>query len=143
MSPRTAFVVLSIFGAVACGGSVPPPNDQWAAAQADVGRAQSGGAPENPDARLHLQLAQEDLQTAKALIDHDNRRASTLTELARVEAQLALSLAKSAAAESSVQRASQDLRQVQTQPPGQIQPIGVTQSQGQTMPSTQTLPQAK
>jgi hypothetical protein len=45
MSPKTAFVVLSIFGSVACGGSVPPPNDQWAAAQADVGRAQSGGAP--------------------------------------------------------------------------------------------------
>jgi hypothetical protein len=51
MSPKTAFVVLSIFGSVACGGSVPPPNDQWAAAQADVGRAQSGGAPEYPFTR--------------------------------------------------------------------------------------------
>ena len=86
---------------LACGASVPPPNDQWAAAHDDLGRAQAGGAPENPDARLHLQLAQEDLQNAKALIGNDDKRATSLTELGRVEAQLALSLAKDAAAKQA------------------------------------------
>ncbi len=62
MGPKAVWAVVLVTGAVACGESIPPPNDQWAAAQADVGRAQSGGAPENPDARLHLQLAQEVLQ---------------------------------------------------------------------------------
>jgi hypothetical protein len=56
-----AFAML-LATASGCGSSVPPPNDQYAAAQADVGRAQSAGAPEIPDAKLHLQLAQEDLQ---------------------------------------------------------------------------------
>jgi hypothetical protein len=81
---------------IACGSSLPPPNDAWAAAQADVGRAQAGGAPAVPDARLHLQLAQEDLSRSKALIDNDNDRATSLIVLAQAEAQLALSLAKQA-----------------------------------------------
>jgi hypothetical protein len=95
-----------------CGGSVPPPNDEWAAAQADVGRAQSGGAPDVPDAKLHLQLAQENLQKAKALIDDDNARATSLTALARVEAALALSIAKSSKAEQEATAAKQELAKV-------------------------------
>jgi hypothetical protein len=101
--------LLSIF-AVACGSSLPPPNDEWAAAQADVGRAESGGAPAVPDAKLHLQLAQEDLAKSKQLIDNDNKRAASLIALARVEAQLALSLAKEQAAQDSAQRAQNDLQ---------------------------------
>jgi hypothetical protein len=46
-----------------------------------VGRAEAGGAPAVPDAKLHLQLAQEDLQKGKALIGNDNKRAATLIVL--------------------------------------------------------------
>ncbi len=95
--------------ALACGGSFPPPNDEWAAAQADVGRAEAGGAPNVPDAKLHLQLAQEDLQKSKALIDNDNRRAADLIAVARVEAQLALSIAKQQIAEAEAKKAADDL----------------------------------
>ncbi|HEX8790092.1 MAG TPA: DUF4398 domain-containing protein [Polyangiaceae bacterium] len=94
---------------LACGGSIPPPNDEWAAAQADVGRAEAGGAPNVPDAKLHLQLAQEDLSKSKALIDQDNRRAADLIAVARVEAQLALSIAKQQIAEAEAQKAAADL----------------------------------
>jgi hypothetical protein len=98
-------VSLAFAGLVAaCASSFPPPNDEWAAAQADVGRAQAGGAPAVPDARLHLQLAVEDLQKSKALIGNDNQRAYTLTEVARSEAQLALSLSKEAEAEGQASR---------------------------------------
>jgi len=95
--------------AVACGASFPPPNDEWAAAQADVGRAEAGGAPSVPNAKLHLQLAQEDLTKSKTLIDNDNKRATDLIAVARVEAQLALSLAKQQIAQDAAQKAADDL----------------------------------
>ena len=105
------FMCASIVGLTlaACGGSIPPPNDEWAAAQADVGRAEAGGAPDVPDAKLHLQLAQENLQKSKALIDDDNSRALSLIGVARVEAQLALSLAKAAQADAQAKQAQQEL----------------------------------
>jgi Domain of unknown function (DUF4398) len=94
---------------LACGASLPPPNNEWAAAQADVGRAQAGGAPVVPAAKLHLQLAQEDLATSKELFDRDNRRASTLVVLARTEAQLALSLSKESVAQNDASAAQDTL----------------------------------
>ena len=102
-------VLLSTF-ALACGGGYPPPNDEWSAAQQDVGRAEAGGAPAVPDAKLHLQLAQEDLAKSKQLIDQDNKRAASLIALARVEAQLALSLAKQQVAQDAAQKAQTDLQ---------------------------------
>ena len=54
---RIATVALISLITAACGSSLPPPNDEWAQAQADLGRAEAGGAPGVPDAKLHLQLA--------------------------------------------------------------------------------------
>jgi hypothetical protein len=104
-----ACLSVTVLGAAACGPSYPPPNDEWAAAQGDVGRAQSSGAPNVPDAKLHLQLAQEDLQTSKGLIGQDNLRATDLVAAARVEAQLAQSLAKQQQAEEEARKAQADL----------------------------------
>jgi hypothetical protein len=109
MKPHVlTLIVLS--GAVACGASIPPPNDAYGAAEADVGRAQAAGASNNPDARLHLQLAQEDLQNAKQLMGENNRRATSLTELARAEAQLAISLARDSQAQDSAHKAVTNLQ---------------------------------
>jgi hypothetical protein len=97
--------------ALACGGSgLPPPSSSFEQAQADLGRAEAGGAPSVPDAKLHLQLANEDLAKSKELIGQDNRRSESLLELSRIEAQLALSLAKAALAQSSADDAAQQLR---------------------------------
>jgi hypothetical protein len=93
-----------------CGASYPPPNDEWAAAQSDVGAANAGGAPTVPDAKLHLQLSEEDLQKSKALINEDNKRASSLIAVARVEAQLALKLAKAAQATQQLRDAQAELQ---------------------------------
>jgi hypothetical protein len=101
--------VLSMMAA-ACGGSFPPPNDEFAAAKTDVGAAEAGGAPNVPDAKLHLQLSQEDLQKSKDLIDKDNKRAASLIAVARAEAQLALSLAKASQAADQARQAQQDLQ---------------------------------
>jgi hypothetical protein len=96
--------------AAACGSGVPAPRDQWAAAQADVGRAEASGASNVPDAKLHLQLAVEDLQKARQLIDADNTRATTLTGLARAEAQLAVSITKANAEQDEARQAQADLQ---------------------------------
>jgi hypothetical protein len=103
--------VSAIVGAlgIGCASSLPPPNDQWAAAEADLGRAQAV-APTVPDARLHLQLAQEDLQKSKQLMGDDNKRSTNLAVLARAEAQLAFSLAKQATAQDEALRAQADLQ---------------------------------
>jgi hypothetical protein len=105
----TALTVISTMTA-ACGGSFPPPNDEFAAAKTDVGAAEAGGAPGVPDAKLHLQLSEEDLQKSKDLIDKDNRRAASLIAVARAEAQLALSLAKASLAADQARQAQQDLQ---------------------------------
>lgn len=104
-----SFPLLALF-LVGCGSSLPPPNDEWAAAQADVGRAEAGGAPGVPEAKLHLQLAQEDLAKSKPLIENDNARAASLIALARAEAQLALSMAKASAAQDQARKAQEDLQ---------------------------------
>ena len=102
-------VTMIAVASAGCGASFPPPNDEWAAAQTDVGAAEAGGAPNVPDAKLHLQLSQEDLQKSKDLIDKDNKRAASLIAVARVEAQLALSLAKQQIAQDAAQKAQDDL----------------------------------
>ena len=99
-------VSLAIGGLVAgCASVVPPPNDQWSAAQVEVGRAEAGGAPNVPDEKLHLQLAKEDLQKGKTLMGDDNKRAATLIQLASTEAQLASTLAQAAQAGENAQQA--------------------------------------
>jgi hypothetical protein len=102
--------LLLLLGSAACGGSLPPPNDEWSAAQAEVARAEGGGSEGVPDAKLHVQLAQEDLTKAKGMMDQDNRRAASLIALAKAEAQLALSLAKAQIAQQAVVKAQADVQ---------------------------------
>jgi len=100
-----------------CADSTPPPNDQWAAANEQVGRA-TATAPAVPDAKLHLQLAQEDMQKSKALIGTDNKRATTLIALATTEAQLATALANAAQAQDAAQKAQGALQNTAAGAPG-------------------------
>ncbi len=78
---------------IGCASSYPVPNDQMAAAQKEVGRAEQSGATSVPDAKLHLQLAQENISKAKSFMEKDNRRATVLLQRAGAEAELAFSLA--------------------------------------------------
>jgi hypothetical protein len=107
---RIATFGLFAVAVAACGASFPPPNTEWAEANNDVGKAEAGGAPDVPDAKLHLQLAQEDLQKSKDLINQDNKRAASLVAVARAEAQLALSLAKAQKAQTAARKAQEDLQ---------------------------------
>jgi hypothetical protein len=105
----TSAAVLSVL-ILGCGSSLPPPNDEWAAANGEVTRAQQGGASNVPDAKLHLQLAQEDLQKSKELMDKDNRRSASVAAVAKAEAQLALSIARAQQTQALAAQAQQDLQ---------------------------------
>jgi Domain of unknown function (DUF4398) len=105
---RAGSIVLALV-LIGCGSSFPTPTDQYSAAQRDLGRAQEGGAANVPDAKLHLQLAQEDLGKAKDLMDKDNQRAASLISRASAESELALNLSKQAQAEAAAKSAADAL----------------------------------
>jgi hypothetical protein len=109
MLQRAKLIGLAGVLLVGCGASYPVPHDQMAAATTDVGRAQESGAANVPEAKLHLQLAQEDLAKAKELMEQDNRRAASLIERAKAEAQYAIALAREASAKADAQTASDQL----------------------------------
>jgi hypothetical protein len=112
MMPKTVLAFVLGAGAASwlgCAASIPPPQGPWAAAQADVGRAEVGGALDVPEAKLHLRLAQENLEKAKRIMGDDTDRATSLCDVASAEAQLALTLAKQANAQEQARRAQSQL----------------------------------
>jgi hypothetical protein len=106
MRPLAAILAM---GLIACGASYPAPTDQFAGAQKGLGQAQEAGAVNVPDAKLHLQLAQESLSKAKELMDRDNERATSLVARASAEAELAYSIARRARAQNEAQQANDAL----------------------------------
>ena len=96
---------------VGCGGSVPPPNDQLAASQAAIRAADEVGAGADPQATLHLKLAREQLEQAKALMQaEENDTALRVLQRAEADAELALTIAKQRATQAEAQEA---LKQVE------------------------------
>ncbi|HEX5658134.1 MAG TPA: DUF4398 domain-containing protein, partial [Polyangiales bacterium] len=71
----------------------PAPTEQVASSLAAVRAAEEAGAKENPEAALHVKLAQEQLQQAHELMEHEhNAKAKDKAMRARNDAELALSL---------------------------------------------------
>ena len=113
-----AATVLMVAGQGCASSGMPTPNDPSLAAQADIARAQGSGAEDSPEGKLYLRLAREDLQKAKALMGHDNARATTLVEVSRSESRLAMSIAKTTTAQQEARRASAELEKAQQEPAG-------------------------
>ncbi len=69
--------------------------DKMAAPQVRIAAAKEAGAAENPTAALHLKLANDALEKAKALArDGEGERANMTLDRATVDAELALELAR-------------------------------------------------
>lgn len=80
--------------AVAC-GSAPQPTERLATAQAAVRAAKEVGAKDVPQAQLHTQLAEEQVQQAQKMIENgDNERAEMVLRRATADAELAVALAR-------------------------------------------------
>jgi predicted small lipoprotein YifL len=106
-----ALMVLVTLGA--CGGSFLPPNDRLATAEAATRSAKELGATQEPNAKLHLQLAEEQIEQARALMkEGDNKAADNKLMRASADAELALMLAKEHAAQVETEQVQEKLRGV-------------------------------
>jgi hypothetical protein len=92
----TGFVAGIGLMAIAC-GSAPQPTERLATAQGAVRAAKEVGAKDVPQAQLHTQLAEEQVQQAQKMIeDGDNERAEMVLRRAVADAELAVALAREA-----------------------------------------------
>jgi hypothetical protein len=115
-------IVLTFFcGAAAlalgCGG-FPSPTQHMATAQASVRAAQEVGAQNDPQAALHLKLAQEELDRAKQLMnDGQNKRAEFVLSDAESDADLSVAEAKQASTRAQAQQVLDQLKSLKQQHP--------------------------
>lgn len=93
------FIATGLLVASGCAGSQTPPTQLMADVQSANRSANELGAQNSPQAKLHLKLAEEQLNQAKlAVEDDDNERAEALLMRAKADAELAVALAREDAA---------------------------------------------
>jgi hypothetical protein len=100
-----------------CGSSFLPPTDRLATAEAAVRSAKELGAAQNPQGKLHLQLAEEQIEQARGLMkDGDNKLADNKLMRASADAELAVVIAKEQGALTETERANEKLKNVKGKP---------------------------
>jgi hypothetical protein len=92
--------------ALGCAGSYPPPTQQMADVESANRSATELGAQRNPQAQLHLKLAEEQLKQAQVALAHDdNQNATRLLTRAKADAELAVALTRGATADTEANNA--------------------------------------
>lgn len=110
---RNVFVALLLLGAVACGGSFPPPTDRMVTAEGAARSARELGAEKEPQAALHLKLASEQIEEAKSLMkEGDNKRADLVLQRAASDAELSVMLAKENNARQEADKAQENVKKI-------------------------------
>jgi hypothetical protein len=100
MDAKWEILAVGVVLAAGCGGAALPA-DHLASAEAAARGAAEVGAERAPQASLHLKLARDQIAQARSLIkDGDNERAGFVLSRAEVDAELALTLAREAAAQA-------------------------------------------
>jgi hypothetical protein len=104
--PSTLAVALTL---VACGGSSLPPA-KVADTQSSISAAAAVGADNHPQAALHLKMARDQLQQARALIDDGkDSEAKLVLERASADAEVALMLTREAQASADTKKAQSEV----------------------------------
>lgn len=87
-------LVLATITLGVCGGTFPAPTQRLADAEGAYRSAQELGADKEPQSKLHLKLAEEEIAKANALIkNEENHEADLVLIRAKADAELALALA--------------------------------------------------
>ena len=90
-----AFIAAGFVIASGCAGSQTPPTQLMADVQSANRSAAELGAQNHPQAKLHLKLAEEQLNQAKVALENDeDERAEGLLMRAKADAELAVALAR-------------------------------------------------
>jgi hypothetical protein len=91
---------------------MPPPHAALTETQSTVAAAEAKGAQQVPEASLYLKMAKDGVQSAQGLMNEDkNRRAAAVLQRARLDAELAASLATE---DQAKQQAQQQLDRVKS-----------------------------
>ena len=102
---------LAVLGLTGC-ATVQIPADRLERNEASIRGAEEVGALGVPAARLHLQLAKDQTETAKTMAAKGDPRAVLVLARAESDAELALGLAREQAVHSDALQASEDLKAV-------------------------------
>lgn len=105
----TALAVLALTGCAAI--QIPP--ERLERSQASIRGAEELGASTVPAAKLHLQYAKDQTETAKRLADNGDERAILVMARAESDAELALVLAREVSTHREALQAAEDLKAVQ------------------------------
>jgi hypothetical protein len=106
----TALAVLALSGCA----SIQIPPERLERATASIRGAEELGASGVPSAKLHLQLAKDQTETAKRMADDGDDRAILVMARAEADAELALVLAREVATHREAMQAAEDLKAVQS-----------------------------
>lgn len=99
----------------ACGGYAPP-TGKVASSEAAIRAADEMGADDHPQAALHLKLARDQHEAAKALIDEgNNERADYVLQRAQADAELARSLAHEAKMQADASEVLEQVKELREQ----------------------------
>jgi hypothetical protein len=106
MSKTTVWTFAAALALVVGCGSVPKPEARLSSDEGAIRGAEEAGANGVPEAALHVKLAQEQREQAqKEIANGDNHRAAKLLERSEADAELALALARQAAATTDASKA--------------------------------------
>jgi len=75
--------------------------------------AEEVGAAKVPDAKMHLQMAKDETESAKKMAADGNERAVVMLARADADAELALGMAREASVHADALKADEDLKAVQ------------------------------
>lgn len=108
---KTVPLALTLAGLLAGCAGAPPPVERIEASSAAIRAASEVGATHVPQAALHLQLAKEEADQAKVMVDKGERKtAEGLLLRAEADAELAVALARENTAKSQAQQARERIR---------------------------------
>jgi hypothetical protein len=124
-----SIATLAIFGAMAGCASYPVPVQHMADAEGAARSASDVGAGSNPQAMLHLKMAQEEIANAKQLIaDGDNEKADSVLSRAKADGELALGEAREQQAQAAAQQALAQIGQLNSNNSGTPASVTTTTS---------------
>ncbi len=105
-----SLATLAVASCVACGGYTVPPQ-HVTGAQTAIAAARGGGADADPQAALHLKLAEEQYSGARNLMQSgDPKQADLMLLRSQADAQLAQSLAQKTSATAETQQTVEQIR---------------------------------
>lgn len=111
-----SFALVAMLASMTGCASYPVPAQHMADAEGAARAAQDVGASSNPQAQLHLKMAQEEIAQAKQLIaDDDNEKADSVLIRAKADGELALAEARETQAQMAARQALAQIGQLNSE----------------------------